>query len=285
MNPDEQNEKLRFVYDRGSVYETGTFVTRMLDSLTKESELICHDERMFQLLHLQTEVAWYNIHFELRAVIRHLQAREYADAMRLLDRIVRLAQLPIVALETMVSCMSQYSLLAFRALLPDNATGIDSPGMINLRYIARVLWREYELALEPHGFEPGSLGLARARQKALSPEVQLLANVFDQIQQLDIKLMNWKQIHLRMVWMHLGGAVAAMQSPDAEPSFTGCPMDHSAGPAKDLANGAVQIPTSLRGRPITELQKITSTPLFPKLWKVPDLVFQEMNKDRVGPGY
>ena len=269
FNPDEPNERLRFHYGGGSFYEEGTFVTRTLDVLSNESSLLCHDERMFQLLHLQTEIAWYNIHFELRAVIRQLKSGQFAEALGLLTRTVQISQLPLVALETMVSCMSQYSLLAFRAMLPDNATGIDSPGMINLRYVTPVLWAEYEQALERMSYTPASLALARARLIPLSNELTLQANIFDAIQQLDIKLMNWKQLHLRMVWMHLGGAVASMQTGIAEEGGS------NAEEALELGTGTV--PTSLRGRPISILQKMTTTPLFPKLWKIPDLVYQEMN--------
>lgn len=280
LNPDEPDARLRFRYGRGSVYEAVTCITGTLDLLS-ESNLVCHDERMFQVLHLQTELAWYNIHYELRSVIKSLEAGALAEALRLLLRVERLAQIPMVAMETMVACLSQVSLLAFRALLPDDATGIDSPGMINLRYISRPLWSTFEEAIGKVGQTPETLALKRARMEPLSGDLTLFANVFDAIQQLDIRLMSWKQLHLRLVWMHLGGAIASMQSSEVDAwADGGCPVRQ--GEAEDLGPGGV--PKSLRGRPISELQKITVTPLFPKLWRISDLVFQEMTKSTNGAG-
>jgi len=280
INPEEKDRRLHFKYGRGSEYEKETAITRTLDILSPEAGLLCHDQRMFQLLHLNTELSWYNIHFELREVIRLLEAGELAKAVPLLERVVLLSQIPMSALETMITSMSQVSLLNFRAQLPENATGVDSPGMSNLRYIARVLWSAFETALSKLDHTPASLALLRAQGAPMSNELLWAVKVFDTIQQFDIKLMGWRQLHLRLVWSHLGGAVASMRSAESEAASAGCPMSAKEPEAATHApHEGGMIPTSLRGRPITELQKRTVTPLFPKLWSIPDIVYQEMTKD------
>jgi tryptophan 2,3-dioxygenase len=293
-NPGERDARLHYEYGRGSAYENETSITRTLDALSAESALVFHDQRMFQILHLSTELAWYNIHFELRQVIRLLAEQDFAEAQRLCERVVKMAEIPISALDIMISSMSQVSLLEFRSQLPPNATGIDSPGMINLRHISRLLWSSFEDALAVLGETPTSLAVMRIKNQRLDAKLAWPARVFDAIQQFDIKLMSWKQLHLRLVWTHLGGAIASMQTGknDSMP-VDGCPVDHLAAVnganALNSANGSQAVhgeslpegvmPTSLRGRPISALQKITVTPLFPKLWQIPDLVYQEMTKD------
>lgn len=270
MNPLEADILLHYQYGRESAYEEETAITRTLDVLCAESDLVCHDQRMFQILHLNTELAWYNIHFELRRVIQLLSEARFVEAHHLCERVSLLMNMPLSALETLISSMSQISLLEFRAQLPANATGVDSPGMINLRRITRLLWSAFEDSLKHIEHTPISLALMRIRKKQLPHELAWPAKIFDAIQQFDIKLMGWKQLHLRLVWTHLGGAVASIQNSDEDyPETKNCPL------SSPIAN----TPTSLRGKPISVLQKATVTPLFPKLWEIPDLVYQEMTKD------
>lgn len=268
MNPQEPDTLLHYQYGRESAYENETAITRTLDVLCAESDLVCHDQRMFQILHLNTELAWYNIHFELRRVIQLLNEFDFVEAHHLCERASLLMDMPISALETLIASMSQVSLLEFRSQLPANATGVDSPGMINLRRITRSLWTAFEDALKSLDQTPMSLALLRIRSKRLPLELAWPIKIFDAIQQFDIKLMGWKQLHLRLVWTHLGGAVASIQT-DLDMEMKGCPM------SSPVAN----TPTSLRGKPISVLQKVTVTPLFPKLWEIPDLVYQEMAKE------
>jgi tryptophan 2,3-dioxygenase len=284
INPQEPDRRLHFRYGRGSVYEHETAITRTLEVLSPESELLCHDQRMFQVMHLNTELAWYNIHFELRQVVRLFEQGNLPEAQHLLERTVLLSQIPLAALETLITSMSQISLLNFRARLPANATGVDSPGMINLRYITRVMWAAFEEALDKLGHTPGSLALLRIQEPVLPDTLRWAAKIFDTIQQLDIKLMGWRQLHLRLVWTHLGGALASAEASAAESRRheAGAPATHEGAGEPSPEVGA--IPTSLRGRPITELQKRTVTPLFPKLWSVSDLVYQEMTRSGE-PGY
>ncbi|HEU4963501.1 MAG TPA: hypothetical protein VFV52_06505 [Bacilli bacterium] len=271
MNPDEQEHLLRFEYDRKSVYEEDSGTARMLDVLIPESELIDPDQRLFQVQHLQTEMAWYSIHFEIRRVITALREDDFATATHLLDRIILLSDAPYQSQRLMVNSLTQFSLLRMRAQLPQGATGFDSPGMRNLKLVAKALWTTLEQTLARYEHTPVSLAMLRLETERIKPlpdRLALLAQVYDGIQQFDVKLMEWKQLHLRMVWGHLGGAFAHLEESRAL-------MEHA---ATKTGEGGPQygIPTSLRGRPVTDLQRITVSPLFPALWKVPDAVYHAM---------
>lgn len=275
MNPSETDGQLQFLYGRGTPYEDETQISRTLDILCPESELECHDQRLFQIVHLNTELAWYNIHFELRHVIQLLRADDFFAAHRFCERAVLLMETPLSALEILMTTMSQISLLEFRKKLPANATGVDSPGMTNLRRITRALWLAFEDALKKMDHTPASLALLRLNSSKLPEDFAWPAKVFDEIQRLDIKLMEWKQRHLRLVWTHLGGALANTENSDEKIKDAQCPMGH-----KNASDESLPVmPTSLRGKPISVLQKVTVSPLFPKLWQIPDLIYQEMTKD------
>jgi tryptophan 2,3-dioxygenase len=66
--------------------------------------------------------------------------------------------------------------------------------------------------------------------------------------------MEWNQLHLRLVRQHLGGHPAARteQSPAAEGG-----------------------PTSLRGEPVSELERLSERSVFPLLWKSVDDAYRQ----------
>jgi hypothetical protein len=79
-------------------------------------------------------------------------------------------------------------------------------------------------------------------------EIAALTAVYEGLHRLDARVMEWKQMHMRLVWSQLGG------HPDV-----------SSGSGRTMA-GNRPAPTSLRGRPITDLERMRDRPLFPKLW-------------------
>lgn len=279
MNPDEREHLLRFEYGHGSNYEMETGVDKILDQLIPEDELKIEDHRMFEVLHINTELSWYLMHFEIRRVIQSLRTGDYVTATALMDRAVAVAQQPYDALNLMMSHMTQYSLLRLREQLSEGSTGFDSPGMRSLKVIAKALWKAIEDAMEGHGHTPVSFAIMRMELEGhgvLEDKLALLAQVYDGIQRLDVKITEWKQLHLRMVWGFIGGAFAHLQEQESA-AAAGCPM-HQGGAmnAEGKEESGYSVPTSLRGRPITDLQRVTVTPLFPALWKVPDAVYQAM---------
>lgn len=272
MNPEEPEHLLRFEYGRGTVYEEDSGTAKMLDLLIPEGDLIDEDQRLFQVLHLNTELSWYTMHYEIRRVIYALREDDLSTASELMERVVMLADAPYQAQRMLVNTLTQFSLLRMRTKLPDGATGFDSPGMRNLKLVAKGLWAAFEAALERYEQTPVTLAMLRLeseRKTKLPDRLALLAQVYDGIQQLDVKLMEWKQLHLRMVWGHLGGAFAHLEESKRL-------VEHGQEGAKQ--GDSYGIPTSLRGRPITDLQRITVTPLFPALWKIPDAVYHEMKQ-------
>lgn len=279
---------LRFEYGRGSNYEKETGIDKVLDQLIPEDKLKSEDHRMFEVLHINTELSWYLIHFEIRRVIKSLRIGDYVTAASLINRAAAVAQQPYDALGVMMSHLSQYSMLHLREKLSEGSTGFDSPGMRSIKMIAKALWNALEDALETHGHTPVSFAIMRLDlegSSTLDDNLALLAQVYDGIQRLDVKISEWKQLHLRMVWGFLGGAFAHLQEQESEASqalASGCPM-HQAGTlvSDGKKAGDYGVPTSLRGRPITDLQRVTVTPVFPTLWKVPDAVYQAM-KNRKG---
>ncbi|CAI8732587.1 MULTISPECIES: hypothetical protein [Bacillus] len=282
MNPKENERSLRFEYARETVYEEDSGISKVLDVLIPEDELIDHDQRLFQIQHIKTELTWYTIHFEIRAVIEALRNEDYSRADSLMERIILLADAPYRALRVFVNTLTQSSLLRMRAKLPEGATGFDSPGMRNLKLVTKVLWKELVKALKEHGYTPKSFAILRSdteRISILPDRLALLSHVYDGIQKFDVKLMEWKQLHLRMVWGHLGGASAHIEESIEL-------MDHHVRKSKSCPYGNTKdtdkneddfgIPTSLRGRPVTDLQRVTVAPFFPELWKIPDVVYQHM---------
>ncbi len=286
MNPKEVERILRFEYDLSSVYEEDVGIVRVLESLIPENKLINPDQRLFQVMHLNTELVWYNIHYELRQAIAALRTEDYAQAGHVLQRSVMLTEIPYAALKTLITTLTQFSLLQMRRQLPAGATGTDSPGMRNLRKVSKVLWKAYEEALSQCGqtsISFAQLRMQKSEQQKSLPEKQvLLAQVFDHIQQLDIKFMEWKQLHLRLVWTNLGGVfVGDINNNLDKISVSSQTINIGEDENEKFIHSAnsthsSKIPTSLSGRPIKALQKVTATPLFPKLWKIPDAIYQAM---------
>ena len=127
-----------------------------------------------------------------------------------------------------------------RAQFPPNTTGLDSPGARNLRRASRALWREFIDAAASIGVDLGLL--SKGLRGVGGSDVVLLAEVAAAMQRFDAKVQQWKRVHLLMVWTLVGGH----------------PGVDSDGQAR---------PSSLRGRDITDLERMATTTLFPVLWK------------------
>ncbi len=245
LNPDQTLPLLRFEYDRGSDYEHDTGVVAAIDALVPEPELLHPDHRFFQIVHLTTEYAWVGIHHDLCRVVEALNADDAGTASRLLQRCAGLAEVTIRAVRLFEETLPQASLLAMREKFSPKASGLDSPGLRNLRRSARAVWAAFEAALTDAGAT-----LAQLTEQANAPvipglphtaRIALLSGVMNDLHRFDAKVLEWKQVHLAVVWMLLGG--------------------HPAATAAD------EMPTSLRGRPVSDLERLTAAPLFPQLWR------------------
>lgn len=247
----DSEPSLAFQYDGTSSYETETRVPAALAALIPEDELMNPDQRLFQTSHLLTELAWCQMHFELRRVIAELDNGDYLMAGRLLQRVAQIGDTPVGATRLLLEALPQYALLDMRSRFAADASGLDSPGGRNLRVIAGAVWRAFEAATAREDLALSCFveNLARpVGQKPLSAEGAGLTTVYDGLHKVDAKVTEWRQVHMRLVWSQLGG------HPGAE-------REHEHEVAREL-------PTSMRGRPISDLQRMADRPLFPKLWNV-----------------
>ena len=259
LNPDEPQSLLRFEYDRGSNYEIDTRVTLAMAALIPEAELHNADHRMFQIVHLVTEYAWVAMHHDLRRLTRALDNDDFGLATRLLSRTSALAEMPIQCVRMLQDFLPQASFLRMRDLLPTNTSGLDSPGARNLRRVCRAVWQSFEAAMQRHDVAGKDLveEFAREGGQAATASLGGLSAVQSGLHALDCKLMEWRQLHLRLVRTHLGGSPAARSEP--EPT-------------------AEDAPTSLRGEPLSELERMSERSMFPRLWQGVDDAYQLANE-------
>jgi tryptophan 2,3-dioxygenase len=263
LNPKEPNQLLRFEYDRGSNYEAETRITAAMAALIPESELHNADHRMFQVVHLVSEYMWCAMHYELCRVCVALDEDDFGLASRLLSRTIGLASVPVRCVRLLQDFLPQASFLRIRALLLTNASGLDSPGSRNLRRVCKVLWRSFEAASDRHGITHQDLIEESGREGGQTPGEWLgaLATVQDRMHALDCKIMEWNQLHLRLVRSHLGGHPAARATAASE-----------CGPE----------PVSLRGAPVNALERIAEHSLFPRLWQGIDETYERIPRTALG---
>ena len=257
LNPDQSDRLLRFEYDRDSDYEAEIGVTLALQALAPPSKLLNADHRMFQVVHLISEYAWCSMHHELSRVCAALDEDDFALAGRLLDRSVGLGEFPVQSVRQLQESLSQTSFLIMRDQLMANSTGLDSPGRRNLRRVCTAVWRAFEAALDRHGLSQRDLIEESGRLEGPTPrELPAgLAEVRTGIHLLDCKNMEWNQLHLRLVRSHLGGHPAA---------------------GRGNRPGKPGEPLSMRGAPISALERLAEHSLFPGLWQGVDDTYQQV---------
>ncbi|MFD9322973.1 hypothetical protein ACFWDQ_35890 [Streptomyces sp. NPDC060053] len=265
MNPEERNRLFVYEYDRGSNYEEDTRLTTALSALLPEDGLVHPDQRLFQTVHLITEYAWCEMHYEMRRAAEGLRERDYLLAAQLLERAAAMGDVAVRALQALLDFLPQESLLLMRETFPENTTGLDSPGARNLRRAATALWQETEAAVAREGI--GVRELITAQGRAASParedRAPDLALVRQALLRLDGAVAAWKHHHLRLVWSQLGGhpETAASAGPDTR---------------EDL-------PKSLRGQSTAGVRAMAERSLFPRLWDSVDDTYRAFVPDEQTP--
>jgi tryptophan 2,3-dioxygenase len=267
LNEQAVNPLLRFEFDRGSNYEVDTRVTDVLAALVTDAELHHEDHRFFQVNHLQTELAWVQMHNGMARAAGSIDEDRRADALHALERAIAAGDVALHCMRAMQDSLPQLSLLALRAAFPPNTTGLDSPGMRNLRRAARALWQSLQRAAERYGTTPAALVCERGgRRRSARLDHLMLADVMRAAFRLDSRVLEWKRAHIQLVWMTVGGMPLVSPCGD-EPG--GAPPTAS-GPA--TASG----PTSLRGNSITDLERMATRPIFPELWQLTTATFSDL---------
>ncbi|MFG2449289.1 hypothetical protein ACGFSG_07925 [Streptomyces sp. NPDC048512] len=265
MNPDESNRLFVYEYDRGSNYEQDTRLTTALSALLPEDTLVHPDQRLFQTVHLITEYAWCDMHFEMRRAAGLLRDRDYLLAAQLLERACALGEVAVQAVRVLLEFLPQESLLTMRATFPENTTGLDSPGARNLRRAATALWQETEAAVTREGLGLRQLVVAQGRAAVPDREDRApdLALVRQALLRLDGAVAAWKHHHLRLVWSQLGG------HPEAGTTA-----------AEDTRDG---LPKSLRGQSTSGVRAMAERSLFPRLWDSVDDTYRAFVPDEQTP--
>ncbi|MET7830460.1 hypothetical protein ABZT23_38085 [Streptomyces sp. NPDC005386] len=265
MNPDESNRLFVYEYDRGSNYEQDTRLTTALSALLPEDTLVHPDQRLFQTVHLITEYAWCDMHFEMRRAAGLLRDRDYLLAAQLLERASALGEVAVQAVRVLLEFLPQESLLTMRETFPENTTGLDSPGARNLRRAATALWQETEAAVTREDLDLRQLVVAQGRGAApdRADRAPDLALVRQALLRLDGAVAAWKHHHLRLVWSQLGG------HPEA-----------GTAAAEDTRDG---LPKSLRGQSTSGVRAMAERSLFPRLWDSVDDTYRAFVPDEQTP--
>ncbi|MFJ4888395.1 hypothetical protein ACIP5U_00360 [Streptomyces sp. NPDC088788] len=265
MNPDESNRLFVYEYDRGSNYEQDTRLTTALSALLPEDTLVHPDQRLFQTVHLITEYAWCDMHFEMRRAAGLLRDCDYLLAAQLLERACALGEVAVQAVRVLLEFLPQESLLTMRETFPENTTGLDSPGARNLRRAATALWQETEAAVTREGLGLRQLVVAQGRAAVPDREDRApdLALVRQALLRLDGAVAAWKHHHLRLVWSQLGG------HPEAGTTA-----------AEDTRDG---LPKSLRGQSTSGVRAMAERSLFPRLWDSVDDTYRAFVPDEQTP--
>ncbi|MBP2472212.1 tryptophan 2,3-dioxygenase [Crossiella equi] len=262
LNPGESNAQLSYAYNTGSHYEGVLNLTAALDALISEDDVLHPEQPFFQVTHLVTEYSWAHVHYELRRVIRHLDEGRYAAATRLVDRSTEVSRMGNHGVKLLLDHLPQHSLLTMRNTLPQDATGLDSPGYRNLRRIAKVVWKHFENAMLREGVDLAGLIQIQndtAAGEPVSPQVEALALVREALLRLDACMLEWKQTHLTMVWSQLGGL------PSLRASENGSRTEDDT------------LPVSLGGRPISGVQHRADKTLFPALWRAAEDAYHRLS--------
>lgn len=252
LNPGVADPLLRFEFDRGSNYEADTRLTEVLSALVTDEELHHEDHRFFQVTHLQTELAWVQMHDGMTRAAAAVDDDRWADALHSLERSIAASQAALHCARALQDSLPQLSLLAMRSVFPPNTTGLDSPGMRSLRRGARGLWRSLVNAAERHGTTVDSLTRQRGGHHRAPDALQLLADVLRATYRLDSRVLEWKRAHIQLVWMTVGGL----------------PLTTSEGGSSG--------PTSLRGTSVTDLERMAVRPIFPELWQLTTDAFADL---------
>ncbi len=129
-----------------SVYEQYLHTNELLSLQKPEEELAHHDELQFQVVHQVFELWWKEAAFELRTIRTLIQQHNLPEALRLLQRVIRIQYLMLENMR-MLDTMTPWDFHGFRKVLADGA-GTDSPGFHALMTISPLLWDDFRTILD-----------------------------------------------------------------------------------------------------------------------------------------
>ncbi len=129
-----------------SVYEQYLHTNELLSLQKPEHELVHHDELQFQIVHQVFELWWKETAFELHTIRILFQQHNLPEALRLLNRVIRIQHLMLENIR-MLETMTPWDFHGFRKVLADGA-GTDSPGFHALLTLSPLLWDDFRAILD-----------------------------------------------------------------------------------------------------------------------------------------
>jgi tryptophan 2,3-dioxygenase len=167
--------------ERGpSVYERYLRLDELLSLQKAEEELAHHDELQFQVVHQVFELWWKEASFELRTISRLLQENGLSEALRLLQRVIRIQYLLLENMR-MLETMSPWDFHRFRKELAGGA-GTDSPGYHELLRLSPPLWEHFRALLDREGITLEELYIHAERYPLLHAFAEALSD-YDEVTQ------------------------------------------------------------------------------------------------------
>ncbi|MFJ4677254.1 hypothetical protein [Kitasatospora sp. NPDC088783] len=234
-------------------YDEVVGFSKVLPALKPLDDLAHPDLLLFQTLHIMPELCWYTMHHEIRRAAAALSDGSYTRAVKFLDRAVHLQRMTVDQIDCLRETIPQADFLGIRATLPGNDSGLDSPGAKNLHRVARHLWLVFEAAMARHGARPVDLMSREVAEAAPADgEISGLASVARKLMELDDALLDWQQVHQRLVWSRVGG----------HPNFRETPSEE----------GGPLTATGKSGRPVDLLDKFAVRLHFAELWRAAQIV-------------
>jgi tryptophan 2,3-dioxygenase len=251
---------LQFVYGRDSDYEKDTGIARVLDGLLREDELVSGEHRFFQLTHITTELTWYAVHFEMRTFVTALRSDLLDNGLQAIRRACDLLDVSAASLKAFSKNLHQQHFLKRRRHLRPDGTGFDSPGMGNLMKLAKPIWRAFAEGCSRLHIDVASLIRRATTDERLTSEEHYILELYQLLTIYDMRIMEWRQAHLRVVWKNAGGGWEQCLQGD-ETLRGGTEAEREA--------------RSIRGRTLDKLTRAVIRPMLPDLWRISESVFRD----------
>ena len=172
------------------------------------SELSCHDELQFQIVHQAAELWMKLITHELVAVSEHLADDRCAPAQAGLERVTRIQRLLLQQMD-MLDTMAPKDYMTIRTVL-GNGSGQESPGFkAMLRLPGDTVWPAFDTFRAGRGVTLRQV----YEQHELHFEVFRLCEALTDYDQL---LQLWRQRHLMLVYRIIGAGTPSLKGKPSE---------------------------------------------------------------------
>ncbi len=173
----------------------------------QKSELSCHDELQFQVVHQVAELWMKLIAHEVGAVGERLRADELARAVGGLGRVIEIQHL-LYAQLALLDTMAPRDYMTIRGAL-GRGSGQESPGFRRLLQLPDELWPDVTALLARRDRTLGQI------YQAPDAEAELFA-LCERLLDFDQNLQTWRQRHLTLVYRQIGAGTPSLKGKPSE---------------------------------------------------------------------